>query len=131
MTTNRNSKVKSVLAKWLLVAALFVGLFSFAGPVAQSSLQQQKTQTELVFSNNVTAGYRAADYKIRVPVPQSALNRAVVQHNNNIRAYSRLSKVKFDQLSHQPFFAATCCLAHHVKTIPQSSNDDSNAFLIG
>ncbi len=119
-----------MLAKWLLISALFVGLFGFAGPVTQSSLQQQKTQTEFVFSNNVELGYRAIDYKFRAPMPPGAFNRAGIQHTNNIFAYDRLSKVKFDQLARQPVSITTFYLISHVKTIPQSS-DDIPAFLIG
>jgi hypothetical protein len=129
--TSKNIKVKSLLAKWLLISTLFVGLFAFTAPGGPSSLQQQKAQIELVFSNRVKSGYRTAYYKLRVVRSQSAFNRTCIQYSNTISAYGRLSKVKFDQLSQQPVFVSTCCLFRQVKTIPQSSGEDISAFLIG
>lgn len=129
--TKRNIKVKSLLAKWLLISTLFVGLFGFSGLAGQSSFQQQKTQTEFLFSNKLRSGGRVANYKLSVIHPQNALAPTSVFNRNAILTYGRLLKVRFDHLSRQPVFVSTCCLFRHVKTIPQSSGEDITAFLIG
>jgi hypothetical protein len=129
--TKRNIKVKSLLAKWLLISTLFVGIFGFSGSAGQSSFQQQKTQTEFLFSNNVRSGGRFANYKLSAVYSRSALATVGVVHRNAILTYGRLLKVRFDLLSRQPVFVSTCCLFRHVKTIPQSSGEDISAFLIG
>lgn len=131
MTRKRNIKVKLLLVKWLLIPALFVSLFSFAGPVGQSSLQPQKTQTEFVFSNTTKPRYKVADYKQQIPCPLRALDRTSIRYNNTLLAYCRLSKVKFNRLSHQSVFITTRCLLRHIKTIPQSSDEDIAALPIG
>lgn len=128
--TKRNIKVKSLLAKWLLISTLFVSIFSFSASAGQSSFQQQKTQTEFLFSKSVKSGYKVARYKLSAVHSQSALAPIGVVHRNAILTYGRLLKVKFDQLSQQPVFVSACCMFRHVKTIPQSTGEDS-AFLIG
>jgi len=131
MTKKDTLEYKSPLAKLLLISALFVSLFTFSGTFGQSSQQRQKAQTELVYYAKVKAAYSTAGRKQHVVRPGIVALGARKSNRNSIFACGRLSKVKFDELSRQPVMNRSRYQVHHVKTIPQSSDEDSAWFLVG
>lgn len=116
----------NTLSKWLLTTTLFLGLFTFSGNVSNVPSQQyQPPKTELIhFARNSkrTFSYKAVFallYKVSVP---SSVFKSL--HLTLSLLHSKLVKTR---LGANLTLAIPCyCTASffHLKTIPQSSDED-------
>jgi hypothetical protein len=134
MTNTQYTYNKDKLTKWLLTVTLFFSIFTFSGYAGNSqSRQQQATQTELVISNNHKTCKRTISFKKAFELVSCNAFFISPYRNwtNTLLTYNLLSKVKFDSISKQ--FCSHKSADHflQVKTIPQNSDEDSFATIIG
>ena len=131
MTNSRNIKLKALMAKWLLISTIAVSLFASSGSVGRSVLQPQKAQTELVSPNVAKPCCRAVAYRIqKVNASAKFIYGTNLLYTRHLLAYSRLSKVKFDQLLRKNTCLKICHKLHRLKIIPQDTGEDlSDCFI--
>lgn len=130
--TNHKTYHAGRLSNWVLIAAFVLSVFSFSGYVGNAKTQLKTTQTEYVSS-----------YKTKKVIRTLSLAKACVFVYSNIPplsilgyethfliAFNRLIKTQIDHNTKQ-------CLSFksieqlHIKTIPQSTNEDIASALLG
>ncbi len=125
---------KDRLTKWLLMVALFFGIFTFSGySYGSSSTQKQATQTEVSISNLQQIGKQTISYQKASMLKALAEPIKYIYHNcaNELFAYNSLIKVRLDNSSRPLYIQHPTSHFIQVKTIPQSSDEDTSQSLIG
>lgn len=122
----QNNHTHNTLSKWLLTTTLFLGLFTFSGNVSNVPSQQyQPPKTELIhFARNSkrTFSYKAVIALLYKVSPPSSVFKSL--HLTLSLLHSKLVKTRLGanlilaipRFCTAPFF--------HLKTIPQSSDED-------
>lgn len=134
MTNRQLTYPRNKLSKWLLMIALLLSFL--ANPAAAGNSQsrlQQRTQTELVFSNAQKTAKRSVSYKNSFP-PASTINGFINSGKNKTRTlltYTRLIKVKFDRIAKQFLASRTAGRFIPIRRIPQISKEDVYISITG
>ncbi len=125
---------KDRLTKWLLTVTLLFNIFTFSAYAGNSqSRQQQTAQTELVISNNHKTCERTISFQKALEF--CSFNDFIINPDKNwtnaLFAYNHLTKVKLDNNSRQFYSHKHTDNFLQVKTIPQSSDENTFVIFIG
>lgn len=134
MTNTRYTYHKDKLTKWLLSVTLFFSIFIFSGYAGNSqSRQQQKTQTEIVISDNLKTCKRTISLKkaFELISYNDLLISPYKNWTNALFAFNIITKVKLDNNSRQFCSQKFAPNFFQVKTNPQSSDEDIFGSYIG
>lgn len=133
MTHSKATNRTSTYSKWLLTATLCLSFFAFSGYSAEPQPGQfQITKTELVLTTNPNSGRIASHLSLLYATHQ------LVAHDFNVRdldravlRHTRLIKTTLNSLTKHFLFFNPVARFHPLKTIPQSTDEDSFNSLKG
>lgn len=124
---------KSIFSKWLPTATLFLSFFAFSVYATEyQSRQSLAAKTELVLSTHPNFK-RIVNYRLLLNVNDQGVAHdfEVADLDNAVLHHARFIKTTLDRLAkHFPSFKPVARF-HPVKTIPQSTDEDSFNSLPG
>ncbi len=122
---------KQKLSKWLLIATFILSVFLFSGYVGNAKTTAKTTQTEFVFSYKNQKVKRTLSLNTVSPFVYLNTPLSIRGFQTHFLVnFDRLTKIKFDHNNKQ-------CLSFKpigkllIKTIPQSTSEDSASALLG
>ncbi len=130
--TNHKTYHASRLSNWFLIAAFVLSVFSFSGYVGNDKTQLKTTQTEFVSSYKTKKVRRTLSLTKAFAFVYSEIPPLSIlgYETHFLIAFNRLIKTQIDHSTKQ-------CLSFksieqlHIKTIPQSTNEDIASALLG
>ncbi len=132
---NAKTYRKYKLSKWFLMLPLFFSVFAFSGYTGKDQSQQQKNlQTELVVSTKSKAAKRTVEFTTtrHSTLVTSTSDKVREQEANYLFTFNCLEKVNFRSLSKQIYSHNPDIRLFHLRTNPQSPDEDIiSSVLIG